>query len=83
MKIGDYITCIKTGEMADSDDVFAYKGKKYQITKITSPTRIEITSEIGEEHSWSIKDDDEFHEYFRLTNEINSWSGSILKFNFI
>jgi hypothetical protein len=82
MKIGDYITCIKTGDMADSDEVFAYKGKKYPITKIISTNKIEITSELGPEHSWSL-DDKDFQEYFRLTNEMNSWSGSILKFNFI
>ena len=82
MKVGDYITCIKTGEMADSDEVFAYKGKQYPITRITNPRRIEITSEVGPEHSWSL-DYDGFQEYFRLTNEMNSWSGSVLKFNFI
>ena len=36
MKVGDYITCIKTGEMVDSDEVFAYKGKQYPITRITN-----------------------------------------------
>lgn len=81
MKVGDYITCIKTGEMADSDEVFAYKGKQYPITKIINPRKIEITSEVGPEHSWSL--DEDFQEYFRLTSEMNSWSGSVLKFNFI
>lgn len=82
MKVGDYITCIRTGEMADSDEVFAYAGKKYPITRILNSRRIEITSEAGPEHSWSL-DEEDFQKYFRLTNEMNSWSGSVLKFNFI
>tara|TARA_Y100000389_G_scaffold205001_1_gene261837 strand:- start:1757 stop:2011 length:255 start_codon:yes stop_codon:yes gene_type:complete len=82
MKIGDYIRCVKTGEMVGSDEVFAHTGKKYPITKIVNSRRIEITSELGPEHSWSL-DDEDFQEHFRVTNEVNSWSGSILKFNFI
>ena len=80
MKVGDYITCIKTGEMVDSDEVFAYKGKQYPITRITNPRRIEITSEVGTEHSWSL-DDEDFNKHF--TFKKNTWNGSTIKFNFI
>lgn len=79
MKVGDYLTCIKTGVMVDSDDVFAYIGKQYPITKVNRNS-IEITSEFGTEHSWRLNDPD-FYEHFTLKK--NSWDGSVLKFNFV
>ena len=86
MNVGDFLYCKKTGIMEDSDDIFAYKGKIYEITKVIKDgmgniKSIEITSEIGDEHLWRLNDPNTF-EYFEPRKK-TLWSPKVPMFNFI
>ena len=66
MEIDEYIYCHTTAKFSGTEDVFAYKGKKYKVSS-KNDERIWFMNESENEHCWPLYDNEtinQFHKYF-------------------
>jgi len=77
LKVGDYVIAISDCCMVDDDEIFAVKGKKYEVIELVDNSTYEnecfiIRDEVGSKHRFPYsyldpKDKDYLYDIIRLT----------------